>query len=538
MLSTNTLLRDSRYRIGHAISSGQLGAIYTAEDQTTKQQVAVIESRIPASEDRTESLIRLEHDGLVRITENFQENGHSYQVTEPIKQLEIFAETEDLPTETDASRIFDRLNPILLALKSLRTEFPKLRFIEIMPENVIETADGKWKLLFIETPGILFARNPQDSPYLPFERVWNDLDLISQRAFYRAFDDAALEQLESAPDERSDMYSLGAVFYKLLSCRSPLTSFERSFEMLDSKKDPLPQPASLNAAVNHTQSQFVMNMLEPKREDRFASIEDAISQLPNMPEKKDVIASHELAANNDDFDLLEIPTEPPAEPAEVKTNGRRVNAPVLDDLEALASREVSPESASHAEELDSFVQQFYSSGPLVQNLDENKTVQERYEVVSASKPVTEVAEKTFEGPVFSVEMDVSTEKANPMKMVGIAVVGIVVVAAAGFGLLNMTSSDTAKSMDQTTSQAPAAAASVLSEPQQQPAPSSEPVDQVSSASNTSAQVDEVQPISQPSATKARPQVAEVKPTKPNEAKPAPKPEQKPKKKITVDDLLN
>lgn len=46
MLSANTLLRDGRYRIGHAISSGQLGAIYTAEDQTTKQQVAVIVSTV------------------------------------------------------------------------------------------------------------------------------------------------------------------------------------------------------------------------------------------------------------------------------------------------------------------------------------------------------------------------------------------------------------------------------------------------------------------------------------------------------------
>lgn len=535
MLSTNTLLRDGKYRIGHAISSGQLGAIYTAEDQTTKQQIAVIESRVPVDEGRGEHLMRLELDGLVQITESYQENGYSYQVTEPIKQLEIFAETEELPTESDAARVFDGLSPILVALKSLRVEFPKLRFIEIMPENVIETADGKWRLLFIETPGILFARNPQDSPYLPFERVWNDLDLITQRAFYREFDDAELEQLEAAPDERSDIYSLGAVFYKLLCGRSPLTSFERSFEMLNSKNDPLPQSTSLNGAVNPTQSKFIMKMLELKREDRFTSIDDAISGLSAMTEEKHTAESHDLAAEIDEFDLLEIPSEPQTEQGEIKTNGHNVAEPNFDELVSLSSIHVTAESVSHAEELDSFVQQFYSEGPIVPISAKDEIVEVREEVVTHREAVTRPITEKPDTPTFLVEAEDTPQNTGFAKMIGVAVAGIVVVGVGGFALLNMTSSDEGKSQDQTTYQAPAP--SVSTEIQQQPVPSAEPANQNSTVQNTPSQVAGTQPETQPTASKTRPQVAEVKPSKPAETKPA-KTEQKPKKKITVDDLLN
>ncbi len=537
MLSTNTLLRDGRYRIGHAISSGQLGAIYTAEDQTTKQQVALIVSTVgkaDTDDNQIENLISLHHDGLVRITDNFQENGLAYQITEPIRMLEIFAVTEARPNESEVAETFAQLSPIMLALDALRKEFPRLRFIEILPENIIETADGKFKLLFIDTPGILFARNPPDSPYLPFERVWDELDMISQRAFYRAFDDVALESLEAPPDERSDIYSLGAVFYKLLTSHSPLTAFERAFEMLETKKDALQSLTSLNPAVSQAQSQFVMKILELKREDRFASFDEAILSLPSSSQRNDIRVSQQHVVESDDHDLLEIPFELEPERIDDATNGHHDNAPVLDELVSLSSREVTPESASYTEELDSFVQQFYAQDRVEEKIAQEEIVEEEEEEVGFSATVPVIG-KNYDTTVFSVAAQEAPQNSGRTKLIGLAAAGIVVVGVGGFGLVSFMSSGSSDQPEkQTTYQAPTTS---LSEPQQQPSPATESANPTLTTTNDVPQVAESETDAKPNSAKARPQVAGVKP-KPTDNKPAAKQEQRPKKKITVDDLLN
>lgn len=536
MLSTDTLLRDGRYRIGHAISSGRIGAIYTAEDQSTKQQVAVVESAVSTTDDddRIENLISLQHDGLVRIADNFRENAFAYKITEPIKTPDIFAKTEAMPNKTEVAEVFAQLSPIMLALDSLRKEFPSLRFIEILPENVLQTTDGKYKLLFIERPGILFARNPTDSPYLPFERVWGDLDMISQRAFYREFDDAALESLETPPDERSDIYSLGAVFYRLLTRHSPLTTFERAFDMLETKKDALRSLTSLNPAVSEAQSEFVMKILELRREDRFASFDEAILSLPSSSQSGAPSASDQRMVETDDLELLEIPTKPEFDQIGVATNGHHRDAPVLEELVALSSMEVTAESASYTEELDSFVKQFYIEDRADDITAQEAITEEEEEEVgfSATAPFIE---KDVAAPVFSAEE--SPQTSGFAKMIGLAAAGIIVVGVGGFGLMSVMSSGNPDQPEQQGSyQAPAAA---LAEPPPQSPPATEPTVQTltNTAANPAPQVSEIQTEAKSSPAKVRPQVAEVK-ARSTESKPAAKQEQKSKKKITVDDLLN
>ncbi len=530
MLSANTLLRDGRYRIGHAITSGRAGTLYTAEDQISKQHVAIVE-RFETDEGRTENLIKLRHEGLVSVVDNFRENEHDYEVTEPI------AKTEAKPNSTAVNEIFGRLAPILQAIAALRAKFPSRKFVEICAENIFTTADGNLKLLFVESYGIISPKNPQESPYLPFERVWDDLDLISQRAFYREFDDETLELLESAPDARSDMYSLGAVFYELLTGRAPLSAFERSFEMLDGKTDPLTPIFSLNNTVSSTQSQFVMKLLAVKRENRFDSLEDILMNMPMTPND---INNNNRAQNDatdiDNLELLEIPIEPQRERAEAVINGNRSDTHVLDQVFELSTTEISPESAMHAEDLDSFVDQFYSKDELHDRIDAHLAAKK---VVNESEVATTeavVENKVFEPvvekrPTFSPEPETPKQRGGFGKMIGIAVASILVVGVAGFGLLSFMSGETNSAQEQMPYQAPGAS---IVEPSQQPVTSNEPV--TSTSTETPQNID-AQPETPTAPAKSRPQVAEAKPAKPAEAKPA-KTEEKPKKKMTVDDLLN
>lgn len=542
MLSTETLLRDGRYGIGHAISSGRSGAIYTAQDQITKQQVAIIERVLsalnPEDKSKIETLTALRHDGLVRISDHFEEGGRVYSVTEPINELEIETELEAAPHVDDAAAIFDRLTEILLAMNALRTEYPSLKYIEIMPENVIETADGKLKLLFVESSGILFARNPNDSPYLPFERVWDNLDLISQRAFYRDFDDQALEVLESPPDVRSDLYSLGAVFYKLLTGRPPMTAFERSFEMLDSKRDPLPPPASLNPAVDEEHSRFVMRMLEARREHRFDSVEDAIVNMPLTDQVDDLRSARvNVDARPDPADGLElvgVQSVRSDERLEASSNGKYTTTVSHEMLQEPAI-EPEPDLLSDAA-VSSIVERFSMPDLPSRNFETSELQQEatskKFEPVAVTG--TQTVPSTF-----------ATEPANQKgvgfpKLIGLGLAGVFASAIVGWGVMSLSSSGEAPdqvSADQPTTTSPAM---TTSQPTEQISTSGEAVRPVQTG-NASPPISTENKAPENSDDKSaqpkpRPQTADARRNKSAQTKPE-KPE-KPAKKITVDDLIN
>ena len=75
-------------------------------------------------------------------------------------------------------------------------------------------------------------------------------------------------------DQRSDVYSLGVVFYGLLTGRLPFRDGPLGQVILAHVQERPKPPVDVNPRVGHVLSDLVMKTLEKRRQDRFASMKD------------------------------------------------------------------------------------------------------------------------------------------------------------------------------------------------------------------------------------------------------------------------
>ena len=83
------------------------------------------------------------------------------------------------------------------------------------------------------------------------------------------------------PDVRSDIYSLGATLYHLLTGKLPVDALERSITILEGNPDPLPAPNEVDANISIEISDVLMKALKIRRENRFESALEMRKELEN-----------------------------------------------------------------------------------------------------------------------------------------------------------------------------------------------------------------------------------------------------------------
>ncbi len=492
MLSSKHLLKNNRYSIERTVSTGPAGTIYLAVDTLRKTTVAIIERCDNAQTDEfdSSSLARTQHDGLVRINDDFEERSCRYSATEPFT-----TSTLKIPSDGSAcDKLFGRLGAVLLALNAVRSD-SDTSVIEISPENLVLTADEKLKLLYAGSTGLVAAGLEPTSPFVPLEMVWDRLDHITQKAIYNSYDDTSLAELESPPDSRTEIYWLGAVFYRCLTGKDPVPAVDRAIEMLDSNADSLKSPAALNPAINAERSDFIMRMLEVKRGRRFGSIEDAIFSLPSIPKAFEGQPSY-VVPEAEEFPLLELPMMSDVTPTPVSVSAVQVlETPLVD----VATAFHPPFPANRQSERPNTV-------PTAKPMPVVREDKEVFTTYDAGKPAG--------GSV-------------SMKLIAIAAGALVVALGIGWAVY---SGSAAKQADPTASMA--APQAVVQEPQPNSTiePSQPAIDTTNSVVETG---------NEPSGTqsaKPKPQIADVKAKPVKDTKP--KNETKPAKKLTVDDLIN
>ncbi len=516
MLSTNSILRQGRYRIIEHFSSVASHNVYDAYDNLLGNKVVVHEtvpaqSKVVTSTDRNASnatfaqriqtLKDIRHDGIVRVRDGFSELDRQYLVTEPVEARPARQEFLTQPVDT--------ISRLLLALEFINKLDTSGSVTDITPTLIRRTSDGNNRILYFgstERSNQAVVDDRENLPFRPLESLWNGLDLASQKAISNGYDEASLETLESRPDARSSIYSLGATVYKILTGTSPADSLERSIEILDGKTDPLQTPNAIDPTIGQELSAFVMTCLQLKREDRFQTISEARIALVTVP-----AGSHQIEAapapnfeehilDLDEFDLLEIPN--------------------ADIIEQPKQSQVAPLPVPTVQETASD-EDFLMSELAVDEVPTIKPapLDEPQEIFSAS------------------DYSQSEQKPRSFKVAAMAVAGLVVAGGIGWGVFSFTSTDNrVADADMNKSSAvlkePATASSQT--PVTEPAVSASPEPVYSSyvpEVTTPANLPQEQP-------KPRPVIADAKVTKKPDAQPTPKPAVKPKKSVTVDDLIS
>lgn len=205
-----------QYRVLERIGCGGMGSVYRAEHSQLKKVVALklipIQWSHPQTLQRFEREIRaagqLQHPGIVTATDAGTQSGMQYLAMEFVDGLDLgklSRSISPIPT-ADACEIARQLSLALAHAHQLG-----IIHRDIKPSNVMLDSKGRVKLL--------------DFGLVHFHR-WDgpvgELTTVGQ--FLGTLDYMAPEQAERSEvvDARSDLYSLGATMFKLLTGQTPL----------------------------------------------------------------------------------------------------------------------------------------------------------------------------------------------------------------------------------------------------------------------------------------------------------------------------
>lgn len=295
MSATSELSLKGRYRFG-SFESDETGpnTAVQAYDTTSETNVYVKEIVVRLGkvttltqqenmrlsfENAARRLSELQHDSLIKVKDFYSEVGRQFLVLEDLAGDDFRTLMAKDKLAFALEDVLDWADQLLDVLNYLHSREPSVLHMNICPRNVHLSPAGRVKLVGVaiaDNSGNLISSS-LDEPengvlnYSPLELIWEGLDVASQKVIVNSYDERSEKILKEAADVRSDIYSLGATLYLLLTARTPVDPLERSIELLEGNKDPLNSPSVIDPRIAPEISEVIMRSLEIKREDRYDS---------------------------------------------------------------------------------------------------------------------------------------------------------------------------------------------------------------------------------------------------------------------------
>ncbi|HEX8846511.1 MAG TPA: protein kinase [Pyrinomonadaceae bacterium] len=268
MLAPNSLLQN-RYLIVRSIGQGGMGTVYLARDQRLGNTVALKETFFTdarmrrAFEREARLLAHLRHPALPKVIDHFDEEDGQFLVMEyiPGDDLEVLLAQRGQPFPLE--KVLRWADQLLDALEYLHTqeEHPILHR-DIKPANLKLTGRSQNQIILLDF-GLAKGSIGQMTSVAQSKSVVG---------FTPNF--APLEQIQgTGTDPRSDLYSLGATLYYLLTGVIPPNALERATAVISRRPDPLVHAAELPFEIPPAIAEVLKNAMSQSPDDRYATAE-------------------------------------------------------------------------------------------------------------------------------------------------------------------------------------------------------------------------------------------------------------------------
>jgi len=322
MLTPETILQG-RYRIVRQLGQGGMGAVYEALDQRLDTTVALKETlftdeRLRKQFEREARLLaRLHHPALPRVSDHFSEGDGQFLVMQFIPGDDLSEMMNRKRGPFPADQVLTWADQLLDALDYLHTQDPQIVHRDIKPQNLKLTSRGQIILLDF---GLAKGQAGDIS------RVTTGASIFGYTPNY-----APLEQIQGlGTDSRSDLYSLGATIYHLMTGVKPPDALTRAAALVNGQPDPLTPASVANPAVAHEVDAVLAKAMAQSREQRYATAADMRKALHETEQASTIVNRGEAQTVlfPSPAKTVSSPTQTAASHATVRTGETTVVRPV------------------------------------------------------------------------------------------------------------------------------------------------------------------------------------------------------------------
>lgn len=260
MLETGTII-DSKYKILSIIGHGGMSTVYLAINEKANKPWAIKEVRKDGVKDfevvrqslmvETDMLKKLSHKGLPSIVDVIDEGDNFLIVMDYIEGTTLKAVLTEKGAQSQENVVNWALQ-ICDVLKYLHSRQPAIIYRDMKPSNIMLRSDGSVVLIDFGTAREFKERNLADTTCLGTQGY------------------AAPEQFggQGQTDARTDIYSLGATMYHLVTGHNPS---EPPYEMYPITR----WKADLSTGLEH----IIGKCTQRNPQDRFQSVDELIYAL-------------------------------------------------------------------------------------------------------------------------------------------------------------------------------------------------------------------------------------------------------------------
>lgn len=295
MLTPETVLQG-RYRIVRQLGQGGMGAVYEAIDQRLDTTVALKETLF--SEERLRKqferearlLARLHHPALPRVSDHFSEADGQFLVMQFIPGDDLSEMMNRKRGPFPVNQVLTWADQLLDALDYLHTQDPQIVHRDIKPQNLKLTSRGQIILLDF---GLAKGQA-------------GDISRVTTASIFGYTPNyAPLEQIQGlGTDSRSDLYSLGATLYHLMTGVKPPDALTRAAALVNGQADPLLKASETNSEISPDIDEVLAKGMAQNREQRYASAAEMRRALHEAEQASTVV-------NRGEAQTVLFPTPPP-----------------------------------------------------------------------------------------------------------------------------------------------------------------------------------------------------------------------------------
>lgn len=265
-LAQNTLIQN-RYLIVHLIGKGGMGEVYLAVDQRLGSAVALKRTFFAgddmlgnAFEREARTLARMRHPVLPKVSDHFGEGDEQYLVMEHISGDDLSKRLEAAGKPFPISWVLFWADQLLDALSYLHTHEPPIIHRDIKPQNLKLTDENHIILLD-------FGLSKTSTGQTNISQSGSTGSVVGYTPHY-----APMEQIRGiGTSPRSDLYSLSATLYQLLTNCVPVDALSRADAMLNGLADPITPPHEINPEIPAVVSEVLLRAMEVSQEKRYAN---------------------------------------------------------------------------------------------------------------------------------------------------------------------------------------------------------------------------------------------------------------------------